>query len=170
MSGTTLGPRQHELEQIFSRLHEPAATIEGRRPPIGARDNDLQRESALRDGESLRELEQLAPDALRLVLGADEELVDADGVARTLERDVAGRVALELRDEDGLPLEHGERAVIGPAIEARKPEEQRLVAGLVGSNVGLPVRHPDCAIARSTASCSSGDRATGALPRSSCLT
>ena len=56
------------------------------------------------------------------------------------------------------------------AVETGEPEEQRLVVRTIGPDVCFPVRHQDCAIARSTASCSSGESATGALPRSSCFT
>ena len=112
----------------------------------------------------------MAPDALGLVLGADEELVDPDGIPLAVEGDVAGRVAFDVGDEDGFPLEHRERAPVGAAVETGEPEEQRLVVRTIGPDVCFPVRHQDCAIARSTASCSSGESATGALPRSSCFT
>ena len=86
MSGATLGLREHQFEKILSGLHEPASAVEGGRPAIAARHDHLEREGALGDGEPLRVLEQLAPDALGLVLGADEELVDPDDIARSRSR------------------------------------------------------------------------------------
>jgi hypothetical protein len=63
-----------------------------------------------------------APDALGLVLGADEKLVDADSPLAALERHIAGRSTSHLGDEDRLALENAERALVRPAIEARQPE------------------------------------------------
>jgi hypothetical protein len=64
------------------------------------------------------------------VLGADEELVDAHRCLRLLERDVAGGLSCDLGDEHGLPLQDTERPLVGSAVEAGKPEEERLVFGL----------------------------------------
>ena len=50
------------------------------------------------------------------------------------ERHVARRRALELSDEDGLPLEHGERARIGSAVEVRQAEEDALVVLAEGAD------------------------------------
>src|SRR5688500_12189403 len=118
MSRAILWPREHELEQVRPGVDEAAAAVEGRRPAVVARDDDLERERLLRDGEALRVLEELPADALGLVLGAHEELVDANRVARPLERDVARGRALQVGHEHGLPLENGERAPVGAAVEA----------------------------------------------------
>jgi hypothetical protein len=70
-------------------------------------------------------------------------------------------------------LEHRERPFIGAAVEAREPEEERLVLLLERPDLSFPIGQGDpfqYAIARSTASCSSGESATDARPRSSSLT
>src|SRR5688572_17656676 len=143
MSGWPLTARKHELEEILAGRYEPPATVERRRPPVAARDDDLQRRGPLGDRVPLRELEELLPDPFGLVLGAHEELVDADGRARLLEGDVARGGSLELRNEDGLPRQHGERALVRAPVHARQAEEERLVGGAERSDLGLAVRHAD---------------------------
>ena len=68
-------------------------------------------------------------------------MVDAYRDAGAVERDVAGRRALELGDEDGLALEDGERPAIGAAVEAREAEEKRLVLFAERSDLSLAVGH-----------------------------
>lgn len=168
MSRRPLTTREDDLEQVLARRHETAPAVEVHCPPVGAGDDDLQRGRALRDRIALRILEQLPADALSFVPRADEELLDPHGGTRTDERDVTGGATVHVRDEDGLLLEHRKRPPVGPAIEPGQTEQERLVRRLEGTDLGLSVRQ--CAIALSTASCSSGDNATVARPRSSCLT
>ena len=113
-------------------------------------------------------LEELPSYPLGLVLRADEELIDPDDFLGPLDGDVAGRVTVDLGDEHRLPLEDGESPPVGAAVEAGKAEQEGLVGRVVRADVGLAVGH--WAITRSTASCSSGDSAMGARPRSSCFT
>src|SRR5918999_5303412 len=118
---------EDEFEDVPPHVDEPAAAIEPDRAGVRLRHHDAERAGALEDRVPLGVLEKLAADTLRLVLGAHEELVDAEATLfLPLERYVPGGRALHLRDEDGLALEDAERVLVGAAVEARKPEEERL--------------------------------------------
>jgi protein-L-isoaspartate(D-aspartate) O-methyltransferase len=138
--------RQDQLVEVVPGWNEPAAAVERDRTPVLALHNRPERAGALRDGEALRELEQLPPDSLGLVGGADQELLDADAVAGALDCDVARGRTLDLGDEHGVRLEHAERADVVPGLliaerALGQPEEMPLVLGPERSDLGLPVRH-----------------------------
>src|ERR671924_1938525 len=141
MSGRRLPTREDELEQVLTGGHEAAAAVERRRPPVAAGHDDLEPRRSLGDRVALCKLEQLLADALGLMLGAHEELVHPHGLGDSLERDVAGRRPCDLRHEDRLALEHGERALVGAAVHAGEAEEERLVLPAERSDLGLAIGH-----------------------------
>jgi hypothetical protein len=165
--------RQDELEHVLAGRDEPALVVEVARGQVARLDDDLERLRLARDRVPLGVVEQLPAQSFVLVLGADEELLDAHRRTLLLERDVAGGRALDLGDEHRLVLEDGQRPLVRAAVELGQPEENRLVVGSERADLGFPEGHlepPQYAIARSTASCSSGERATDGRPRSSSLT
>ena len=121
------GLGKDELEEIFAGRNEAAAAVEPLSPRISALDHDLERSRSLPDRIALGVLKETPPDALGLVLGADEELVDPHRRLSLLEGHVARRCALDLGDENRLALQDAQCPLVGPAVEAREAEEERLV-------------------------------------------
>src|SRR5581483_6335612 len=94
--------RQDELEEIRPGRREPAPAVESGGTLVLRLDDDLQTRRTGRDRVALRPVEQLATDPLFLVSRMHAELFDAEGGIGFLDRDVAGRLALQLGDEDGI--------------------------------------------------------------------
>src|SRR5581483_2529372 len=92
---------------------------------------------------ALRPVQQLTADSLLLVSRVHAELFDAEAGIGFLECDVARRLALELRHEDGIPPERIERAaLVGRGEgELRDAEQQPLILVSEGPHRHLAVRH-----------------------------
>src|SRR5262249_41831252 len=91
----SLGVRKDELEEVAARALEASPPVEVESAAIVGLDHDLQSQHAFRDREALDVLDELAADALVLVVRADEELLDTDDVAVAAKGHIAGLVVLQ---------------------------------------------------------------------------
>jgi hypothetical protein len=115
-SRRSVNAREDEFKEFWLERHEARASVEAPGLPVSLLDDDLEGVPALGDCIALGVGEQPVSDAMLLVAGRDEQLLDHDrsGVVAA-QGDVAGTLAMLAGNERHVVRQHLEYPFVAPA-------------------------------------------------------
>src|SRR3954470_23979708 len=115
-SPLSVSAREDEFKEFRLTRHEARASVEAPGQPVSLLDDDLERVSSLGDCIALGVGEQPVSDAMLLVPGRDEQLLDHDRSAVVAAQgDVAGILAMLAGNERHVVRQHLEHPFVAPA-------------------------------------------------------